>query len=642
MCGVAGFFSLETERVRKAVPSLKRCLEKMYHRGPDQSGIYEAKDGLLGHRRLSIIDLENGKQPMRSFDHRYIITYNGEIYNYQSLAVHLRNKGYSFYENSDTEVLLQSFVHWGTDCLQHLEGMFAFAIYDQLESILYLARDPLGIKPLYYQDSGTFFAFASEIPALQEFTKKNVPHLDTISHYLSTIKLRLGRQTLWEEVKSVLPGESLSLNLKSKQLKRNIYWEIPKIPSSEKQGRSLDENVILSRKMIRESVQSQLVSDVPVGGFLSGGLDSSIITKEVDSAGFYPFQTYCIGYSEEGYNEWEYAQDVANSFQFNCQKIEIKSDLYWNDWLFLIKQKGLPLSTPNEVCIYQICRFIQRSTPVVLSGEGADELFGGYSVAHFGAHDYGKSSKKVSFDENNKTSLEKSLIKLYGRSFFLSRVDHFLLLNQWFSGKKKQAILRPEIWAEWSNDRSILEYYGNHFKDTNNCSVFDAHLQLHAKVNLESLLSRIDTASMASSIEVRVPFATTKIAEFLFSIPDQQKMNWVDSKAERIGKNCSALEADEKSLFETKRLLRYAYQSSLPKNILFRKKKSFPSPMISILKSIPKREWDYFVNDSPLLKRLFRMEVISSYEQDKINNKTALELWPIINLAIWDRECCQL
>ena len=642
MCGIAGFFSLETERVKKAVPDLKRCLDKMYHRGPDQSGVYEAKNGLLGHRRLSIIDLENGKQPMRSFDNRYVITYNGEIYNYQSLAVHLREKGYTFYENSDTEVLLKSFVHWGIDCLRYLEGMFAFAIYDQLESILYLARDPLGIKPLYYQDSGTFFAFASEIPALQEFTGKNMPHLETISHYLSTVKLQLGRQTLWKEAKSVLPGEYLLLNLNQKQLTRNIYWEIPKIPSSEKKRTSLDDNVICSRKMIRESVRSQLVSDVSVGGFLSGGLDSSIITQEVSSAGYYPFQTYSIGYSEEGYNEWKYAKDVADSFQFNCQEIEIRSDLYWNDWLFLIKQKGLPLSTPNEVCIYQICRFINRSNQVILSGEGADELFGGYSVAQFGAYDFEKSSKKVSFDQKNDDPLEKSLVRLYGRSYFLSRLDHFLLLNQWFSGQKKQAILKPEIWAEWGNDRSILEYYGKHFKETKYCSVFDAHLQLHAKVNLESLLSRIDTASMASSIEVRVPFATAKIAEFLFSVPDQQKMNWVNSKAEKIGKNCNSLEADEKNLFETKRLLRYAYKRSLPQNTITRKKMSFPSPIISILKNIPKNEWDSLLNDSPLLKKIFRIKHLSMYRQCEISNETAQEIWPIINLAIWDRECCQI
>ena len=641
MCGVAGFFSLETNRVHAAVPAMQQCLEKMDHRGPDQSNIYKTKGGLLGHCRLSIIDLENGKQPMDSSDQRYVITYNGEIYNYRSLGNYLRDKGYPLYENSDTEVLLQSFVHWGIDCLQYLEGMFAFAIYDKVASILYLARDPLGIKPLYYQDEDNFFAFASEIPALQEFARKGIPHLDTISHYLSTVKLQLGGQTLWEGIRSVQPGEYLRFNLRKKELTRTIYWEIPKIAASEKERKSFDENILHSKKMIGESVRSQLVGDVSVGGFLSGGLDSSIITKEVSSTGFYPFQTYCIGYSEQGYNEWEYAQEVADTLQVDCQKIEIKSDGYWNDWLFLVKQKGLPLSTPNEVCIYQICRFIERSTPVVLSGEGADELFGGYSVPQFGAYDYEKSSKKISFDEKNKSSLEKSLTQFYRRSYFSSRMDHFLLLNQWFSGERKQAILKSEIWAEWGNDRSMIEYYGEHFRKTERCTVFDAHLQLHAKVNLENLLSRVDTASMASSIEVRVPFATPKIAEFLFSVPDQQKMNWFNSDDEKVGKNCSIWEANEKNLFETKCLLRGAYQSSLPRKVLNRKKMSFPSPIVSILKSIPKSEWDCLLKDSPLLCKLFKKDVIESYQKSKINKENAQELWPIVNLAIWDRECCQ-
>ena len=392
MCGIAGFFNWKPEA---PVPSgaLRRAARSMALRGPDAEGFYEQNGVGFAHRRLTVIDLSGGWQPMMDRASGVCLTYNGEIYNYKALRAELTAQGQVFDTESDTEVLLRAYLRWGRACLDKLVGIFAFGLYDPQEEQLFLARDRMGAKPLYYSQTNAGIAFASSVAALRSFDGVgSETDSDALLHYFSSIRTTMGSRTLLRDVQTLEPGMALVAARYKSSIECFRYWEFPVVPMAGKESPPpLEEAVEQVAELVRNSISEQLVSDVPLGGFLSGGIDSSVIASVASKQT--KFGAYNVGYGEHGCNEWPFVRMAAQHAGIECQEIHLDSSGFIETWKFLMQEKGLPLSTPNEVPIHHLAKALRQDYTVALSGEGADEVFGGYVAPYFSAYDYDRAPR---------------------------------------------------------------------------------------------------------------------------------------------------------------------------------------------------------------------------------------------------------
>lgn len=608
----------------------------MRMRGPDEKG--ETKDGgvWLGHRRLSIIGLEGGHQPFTSPDNRKQLIYNGEIYNYRSLKEQLAAHGYLIEDPSDTAVLLAAYECWGEDCVHHLDGIFSFLLINHDKKQFFAARDHVGAKPLYWTQGKDGLFFSSNIRALLPFNI-HAPSLnvETCNHYLTTIKNSFDDQTFLEQMYQLRPGEKMSGALYEPEFTRSFYWEIPIFAEEEKEKLSFAEATEEIRHLLRASIQDQLVSDVPVAVFLSGGLDSSIISHEIHKTGQHlkAFNATC---EKEGFDESSFAKEMATHAEMELSEITITPTRFWEIWQFLIETRGIPLSTPNEICIYALSRALGSTAKVALSGEGADELFGGYTIPQFGAYDFAKGREKLSFLSADSPALDQELWSIYGRNNFHSRWDHFLLLNSWFTAPEKQAILHPQLRQHLRGEEKLLAYYHRLFDKFSSCTDFDAHLHIHGLVNLENLLNRVDHASMQASVEVRVPFTSKALMEKIFALPDAYKMS-LRAEFSEIATQHTAHFFAQKNAIETKRILREAYKSDLPASIVARPKMSFPAPFETWLSNDLWIEVQSTLEESSLLSQLFSSSILQAIKKDPTLPLHQRLLWPMTNIALWEQ-----
>ncbi|CAK0769982.1 asparagine synthase (glutamine-hydrolysing) [Gammaproteobacteria bacterium] len=636
MCGIVGFFNLtlppgEQER------ALHAALDAVRVRGPDDSGIWINANVYFGHQRLAIIDKEGARQPWRDQETGCVLNYNGEIYNFSILREQLVSRGHAFRSRSDTEVLMRAYLEWGQACVHYLRGMYAFALYDPRQDALWLVRDRVGVKPLFYAEYSGGWVFASSVAALlrlPNFEKRAC--LPAISHYLTTSRIGFGHLTLVEGIYSLQPGEWMWINHDRHNLQR--YWEYPILSPEDKQRPFWNDALAQVQDLLQQSVHEQCVSEAGIGGFLSGGLDSCILTSLIEPNIRPNYRLANVGYAQAGFNEWEYVDIASQFYGLPCEKKALVPDEYLPVAKQLIRFKGLPLATPNEVPIHHLATMVKPWASVALSGEGADEVFAGYSISYFSAYDYDRARRQPPSATEIPTEIDQALRRYYGRDYFFSPLDHFFLLHSWIPFAAKIKIFHADIWNALHDDQVLLDYYSTLFTHLAACSTFDQYLHVHARVNLESLLFRIDSATMAASLEARVPFTDHRLIEYVFSLPDDYKIDWINSDAARQGSGMNAIESDQARLLESKRLLRAAYHSVVPDAIQHRPKMSFPVPSLSWFSTLWREQARQIITDSPWCGILFDREQILNCLATPELNSSMLALWPIFNLCLWQRE----
>jgi asparagine synthase (glutamine-hydrolysing) len=638
MCGIAGVFSNGLEGFDARI-ALSPVLSRLARRGPDGQGISHGQGWALGHRRLAIIDARGGAQPFAD-PAGSVLSYNGELYNFDDLKDELRAAGAVFATVSDTEVVLKAWMAWGPDCLKRFNGMFAFAIYDPRRDSIFLARDHLGIKPLFYHVGPTGFYFASSMAALLAF--KDIPAVADpvgISHYLTTTHVVMGDRTLVKGVFCLEPGTWMEVrrDFGKNPPKAMRYWQLPDQPST---IQSFEDAVGQTRALVNDAVRQQLVSDVPVGGFLSGGIDSTIITSQASRLREHSFNAYSVGYEREpcageSYNEWTHSRDAAAFYGINCTEIVLDENDYVDDWKFLIAEKGQPLSTPNEVGIYRLAMAVRRDFTVALSGEGADEIFGGYAGVYFSAKDFERAQHMHDLPPEAREPLSASLKRKYGDNRFDSLLDHYLLVTSVMNSNVKFGLLRPELKAGLRNDEALLLHYRERFDAMTGRTPVDTYMRLLLEKNLQSLLFRLDSSTMAASVEGRVPFTDPRLVSLILPLPDDHKIDWCAEASDADKRDLNAAEADARGLIRSKILLRAAFADAIPASILNRRKMSFP---------VPFRQWFAGplrgIVESHLRESLWARDWLRTQSVDFLLARLyepayAGLVWPLLNLCLW-------
>lgn len=625
MCGITGFVGFNDKNL------IKRMTQVISHRGPDDHGYFSDKNIELGNRRLSIIDLsKNGRMPMCNENEDIWITYNGEIYNFQELRKELEEKGHRFKSNTDTEVIIHAYEEYGQNCVKKFNGMFAFAIWDARKGKkqLFLARDRLGVKPLYYTKKGNKFIFGSEIKSILKYKEpKKEINLNALSSYLS-LRYTLGNETLLKGIFKVPPASVLTY--KNRQIKIETYW------NSEHNKINLSEKAVQQRvyNYLKDSVQKRLVSDVPLGVFLSGGVDSSVIVSLMRDLGIEDIKTFSIGFEDERISELRYARKVAEKFSTDHHEYTIKQDSLEKlpEMIWHLEE---PIAAASYVPYYFLCKKAREKVTVVLAGEGADELFGGY--VHYKNLLLGKKVpdfvKRMLQKEVIKKILEKVPVKLYDKAFDYPvsmgdegrkrLVDFASSLNDGVKSYSLNASLFSEENKTELSNGFILENSVNILREMmkSNTDVLNKITSFEIKNWLpDRILLQQDKISMASSLEAREPFLDFRFVEFTQSLPPRYKIQ------KGIGKY----------------ILKKAFEKSLSKEILYRKKIGFFVPLENWMDN--KENFGYLIDEYLDKKTLAKRNLNCNYVEKlmKHRNKSRFlysnQLFSLIALEIWQRK----
>jgi len=622
MCGIIGYFNLNSNFRSKFEDSLKM----LSHRGPDQFGISDVQlnncVGQLGHARLSIIDLsELGRQPMKSKCERYNLVFNGEIYNYKELKAELKELKYQFVSNSDTEVLLASWIIWGEKCLTKLIGMFSFVIYDSKMNSLTCVRDPFGIKPFYYSNDLSNFYFASEIPALTNLNPKlNVPNIQKSYEYLSNGTYDNDQSTFFENISQLLPGHLLKLDLNINCKVKIDKWWWPSIKQTSKL--SFEDASLKLREMFLNNVKLHLRSDVPIGAALSGGVDSSAIVSCIRH--IEPKQginTFSFIANDSIFNEEKWVDIVNNSVDANKYKINSSSVNLYDDFDNLLKTQGEPFGSTSIYAQYKLYELVKESgVTVLLEGQGADELLAGYG---------GFPVQRIQslIDEcklGGALSFLLSWGKLPNRSIKSTLIALFYNILPYKLKKIISAIKKKRSFPKYLNkdlvSKSMIKIDYNEKlskpKDIKGRHLINLLRDSVTGKGLSSLLRHGDRSSMKFSLESRVPFLTIDIAEFIFSLPEEYL---VSNKG------------------VTKHIFRDAMKGIVAKEILERKDKiGFEPPENQWLESL-KPHISSVIEDikkTPILDTNVCIQTIENYFIDP-NNSDSRVIWRIINYTRW-------
>ena len=553
MCGICGIFNFRTrEPVRRDV--LKPATDAMAHRGPDDEGFHLDGELGLGNRRLSIIDLPGGHQPLSNEDATLWITFNGEIYNYRELRIGLESRGHRFRTATDTEAILHLYEDYELGCLDHLRGMFAFALWDRRGRRLLLARDRLGIKPLFYRLEPDRLLFASELRALRELATPFEVDPQSVYDFFGFRYIPAPR-TFYRGVEKLLPGHLLLADAKG--VRTSAYWDIP---GEEDPSCGKGEWAERVMDLLRESVRLRLIADVPLGVLLSGGTDSSALVALMAELGSRPLRTFSVGFEEDGYNELPYARRVARQFSTEHHELVVRSGDLARDLPRLISFRDEPIAEATDIALYRISRLAAESVKVVLAGEGGDELFAGYPK-----YAYDQLARPLSWLPRKLTgTLVRWLPYQQGRAKgaleTLSIRDEAERSASWFAAFSRQE--RNALFA-----RDFLEQvdvthpardFACYLEKARGRSPLKRMLYVDLKVWLpDNLLLRGDQMTMAASIEERVPFLDHKLVELAARIPGRVLARG----------------------FRTKVLLKQALRSRLQSGVLDRRKIGFAVPI---------------------------------------------------------------
>ena len=583
MCGIIGLCQTRPVSPEQDV-EFRAAVELMRSRGPDGSGVVAPLPELrLGHTRLAIIDIAAGLQPMRDDASGTVITYNGEVFNFRGIRQELEAKGHVFHTHCDTEVVLRAYLEWGTGCVARFNGFFAFAIFDPRHMTLFCARDRLGVKPFYYAETPSSLVFASAIPALLKASGlRTEPSFPAVSHYLMTNKTALGEQTLLKNVKTLPPGRTLTLTLSpgsAMEPRVERYWRLPRLKPEEKLAApSFAEARDRIRGML-DAAGPQAPGQRRAAGGVSERRPRLGDHRRLRLAPQRLSRCRCSARAATTSRSTRASTPalVADQIGSPLHNIRIDAATFTADMRTLIANKGLPLSTPNEISIYRLAAELRKQCVVTLTGEGADEIFGGYTQPHFSAFDYERCGHEPG-QEPDDPGFALAMVMRHGRGFFINDADHYMTTCCWMDHQGRQGFLAPDVVAELEDDDPIYAFYDDYFNRLSGLSSFDMRMHLHAEFNLENLLNRVDSSTMAASVEARTPFCDFELAEFAFTLPDHYKMDWRDDQARAKGLSMPADEIDRQNLLVTKRLPREAFRADLPEAVVNRKKMSFPVP----------------------------------------------------------------
>jgi len=624
MCGIAG--KIIRRKLESIEQDVKRMMDLLVHRGPDDKGLYAKYvenygHVCLGHRRLSIIDLEGGHQPLSNEDNSIWIVFNGEIYNFPELKDELTKKGHIFKTNCDTEVIVHLYEELGFNCLDKLLGMFAFGIWDNNKKILFLARDRLGIKPLYYSELKDGFIFSSDLkPILVNKEINREINILSLYNYLSTNYI-VGSDSIVKNIYRVLPGEYIVYDGTS--VKKKIYWDL-----------NFGEKLMISfadyKKRIlgclESSIKYRLISDVPLGSFLSGGIDSSFIAKiMINYLG--SIKTFSIGFEEKSYNELPYADKAARAFNTDHKSLVVKPKIVdlLDDFVFFNDE---PFGDSSFVPMYFVSELARKHVKVVLSGDGGDENFAGYPT--YQADSIYRYFKKIpSFLRNS--FLNHVLMKV---PYSSSKVSFDYKIKQFFhglnydSGKahyywraifhdfEKKQLLHSDIVSE-IGDFDTYELFKLHYDKNDTLSNLDRASYTDIKTWLvDDILFKVDRTSMAHSLEVRVPFLDHRFVELTALIPSNLKLHRLKGKY----------------------IFKKIVKDEIPQFIINRKKQGFNSPLSFWLRGELKNYVSDILSERNISKvGFFNSNFINSLLHDYYNGRqdNSLKIWGLFNFVLW-------
>ncbi|MBT5400138.1 asparagine synthase (glutamine-hydrolyzing) [bacterium] len=639
MCGILGQISLNKSNLVQC-SQFKRALDLQEHRGPDDSDIYEGKRFIFGHRRLSVIDLSShAKQPMRSDCGNFILVFNGEIYNYLEIKNELIEKGHSFKTSSDTEVLLHAFIEYGIDCIKHFIGMFAFCIHDKRAEEYYIVRDRLGVKPLYFSKGSDKLVFASEIKSILELDfKKRELDYKAVSSYVS-FRYPILDNTFFKGIYSLAPAHYIKLA--KSNFKIIEYWNV--IDKFKEQKNDKGEAYYQTKlsSLLESSVKYRMISDVPFGAFLSGGVDSSIVTALMAKNSPDPIKTFTIGFEEEGFNEFEYANIVADKYGTNHKEIVLSGKNYIKAMEKLILFKDAPLSVPNEVPLYLMSKELKKNITVVLSGEGADEIFGGYGRIFRSPHDFNRM-KELDASDLSKDEKEKfciNFIRKYLTDSFDGEVDHFMNIYSYTTFKDKKELLNNNLPLD-DIEKELVEKITHYFNELGGDSYYNKLMYAFEKVHIVGLLQRVDTATMAASVEARTPFVDHRLVEFAFTIPLKYKLKWISKEAKKASKLLMSDQISE-TFDIPKYILKKTYEGIIPNSILYRKKIGFPVPINNWFGGhLNKYAKDILLSQEAKNRGIYNTENIKKWLDDNrlsADHSSSMKIWMLLNLELFNK-----
>lgn len=623
MCGIVGILK---SNARVEANELTAMRDSLAHRGPNDKGIWINDNSLigLGHRRLSILDLSDaGHQPMRDEQSGFVIVFNGEIYNYLEIRKELKNVGFLFHTGTDTEVVLKAFEYWGEACLERFNGMFAFAIWQEFTQRLFIARDRLGKKPLYYYEDENGFYFASEVKAIRTVIKNKPSFNDELIDSYMSFGYVPGENTMLKGVKRLLPGHYLTIpaelgGVRSPQL----YWNID-INNSIDKG----ENYYLekAKHLLNDAINLRLRSDVPLGIFLSGGIDSSAVVGLLAQRVSEPLKTFSVAYDfGEKFNETQYARLVADKFKTDHHEIFITPDDFCKFIPQYIQFMDEPVTEAAAISLYYVSMFAKKHVTVVLSGEGSDEIFGGYDLYRY----MGVLEKYYKIFGWNIAGIFAGLAGL--KMMEGKKIGKYLLLgslpleNRYkgistYEERYKERLYNTNFqkFVKNADASSVSHFLSELFKKTAKCDVLSRMLYFDLKTWLvDDLLIKADRMSMAASLELRVPFLDYRLVEFAASIPSHYKI--------RKGRG--------------KYLLKRMMENILPNEIIDRKKMGFPTPLKVMFESdLYEYAADLLLSQGAETNTYFRrLEVEKILREHKLGRVDHHRLiWQLVVLEQW-------
>lgn len=635
MCGILSLIKLN-DKEDLDCDNFKESLELMAHRGPDAMSCSYEENVFLGHARLSIIDVnESANQPLYSICGKYSIVFNGEIYNYKELKPTLIELGYQFKTKSDSEVLLYLLVEYREKALEMLIGMFSFVFCDLENDEFIIARDRLGIKPLFYRDTGDTISISSEVRPLVNLDRNVTLNKESIYSYFAYRYPVLGG-TFFKEIQS-FPAASI-LKISNGTMTFSKYWELNDAISNNQEDLGESYYIRKLKELLESATVYRMESDVEIGSFLSGGVDSSAITALMAKHSNTPVRTFTIGFDEKNYQEFEYANEVSKQYSTQHKEITVSGVNYIDSMAELIALKGAPLSVPNEVALYLMAKEMKKSVSVVLSGEGADEIFAGYGRIHRSTYDYERviellNKEKLSSEE--KDFLDNCKM-LYGENLFSTEVEHFRLKYEYMTQSERQKLFKDKKLLGQTEEK-IHRCISSAFEEANSDNYLDKMLYVFETIHLQGLLSRVDNATMAASIEARVPFVDHRLVEFAFSIPNKYKLKWNDQRGSKY-----LISDDISEKYDTpKYILKKALEGTLSDNILYRKKMGFPVPLDKWFGGEFRK---YATNillseDSKILDIVNENEIVNLINNEDLhsNHKSAMKVWNLINVELFIR-----
>lgn len=604
MCGFVGYLT------QKDVPSqtINAMADRIKHRGPDDEAYFQDEHAAIGFRRLSIIDLAHGKQPMYNQDRTKILTFNGEIYNYQELRHDLQNLGYHFQTAVDSEVLIHGYDAWGAQLLDHLRGMYAFVIYDQAHQEVFGARDHFGIKPLYYYDDGETFLWGSEIKAFLEHPHFHKEFNQALLPIHLSFEFIPSRETLFKNVYKLLPGQYFLHKNGHTETHRYYRFNYDHIDNSQ----TIAQDAQTIRQVVAESVKTHMIADVEVGSFLSSGVDSSYVLNE--AAKLKPIQSFSLGFHHSKYSELAWSSAFAQKIKQKNTPITMTGEDYFDILPTIMYYMDEPLSNPSAMQLFFLSKGTRAHVKVALSGEGADEFFGGYNT-YLEAIPFERYQKWVPKPiRQGLGAIATKLPRFHGRRFLIRGAqplsERYYRVNYVFDHHDRDQILKDPTLNQDAGayTQHLFDEVQDHDEMTQ-MQYFDINTWLPFDI-----LHKADRMSMCNALELRTPLVDKEVAKFAATMPVKTRI----------------------SNGVTKAALRAAAQAEVPTKVANKEKLGFPSPIASWIKQEPYKSRIIAAFNSDVAQRFFKPAVLMHILDEHLNGKSSMQkIFTIYTFILW-------